>query len=220
MKKNYLKLCATVFALAIVTASFTGCFSCSSPKSKKHIAAIIRPTTEELTAERLKLEQYVEKKAKEADEVEKQTRGIYVFTYEQLMKKYGFTTVGDVQLFYDEIEAVISSRKDFRLVDRGRTNDVLKEHEFSLSSFSDSNKVAEIGKALNCDTLIYFESDRPFPIQNPSKVIQTVRVEFFDVNTFSKKVVVVNKPLGGSAKSAHPFMWGKSKKALRKVDID
>ena len=215
MKKNYLKLCATVFALALVAASFTGC----SLFKKRHIAAIIRPTKEELTAERSKVEELVMKKYREWQEEGKEEEHD-INSPEVYMGRHGFTTVQEVQQFYNEIEEVLSSRKDLRLVDRGRINDVLKEHEFAFSSFSDSNKVAEIGKALNADTLIYFESETPFPIDYPPNAIQNVRVEFFDVNTFTKKVVVVNKPLGSYALFGHPFMWGKSKKALRKVDID
>ena len=212
MKKNYLKLCAAVFALALVTANFTGCFLFR----KTHVAAIIRPTTEELTTERSKVEELVMKKYREWQEEGKEKEHD-INSPKVYMGRHGFTTVQEVQKFYNEIEEVLSSRKDLRLVDRGRINDVLKEHGFQLSSFSDSNMVAEVGEALNADTLIYFESETPFPIDYPTNAIQNVRVEFFDVNTFTKKVVVVNKP---EDSFMHPFMWRKSKKALIKFDID
>ena len=206
MKKNYLKLCAAVFALALVATTFNGC----SAFKKKRVVAVIRPAAEELQEKYLKLEQDVKDAV---DQYNADKNGSLPSNIAH-MRDYGIVTVGDVQNFCNEVEDVISSRKDLRIIDRLRVEDILKEHEFSLSSLSGTDKAMEVGKALNCDTFVFLSIDDPFPKDGRNYVTQTICVEFLDLNTFVKKVVLVKKNADKQS------MWRKSKKALRKLDLD
>lgn len=208
-KKQHLNILMVLLGAVFVCS---GCFGGGNKVQTKHVAAILRPSTEELEVERSRVWKNVENEAKRIKE-EKSGR------YSEIVTVYDsgkLLTVGEVVLFYDEIEAVLSSRKDLRLVDRNRIQDVIKEHEFALSSWSDTEKTAEIGKALNCDTLIFLESDEIFPVQDDYFPVQTVKVEFLDVNTFTKKVVVARKGRGQGLIDK----WHKSERLLKSVDLD
>jgi tetratricopeptide (TPR) repeat protein len=43
----------------------------------------------------------------------------------------------------------------YSLVDTGRIDQIMQQHNFELSDWSSSNKVTEIGKALNANTIVY-----------------------------------------------------------------
>lgn len=212
-KKQHLNILMVLLGASFVCS---GCFGGGNKVQTKHVAAVIRPSTEELEVERSRVWKNVENEAKRIKEENKHYTVKISTTMneaEAVYDKRKLLTVGEVTSFYDEIEAVLSSRKDLRLVDRNRIQDVIKEHEFALSSWSDTEKTAEIGKALNCDTLIFLESDEFFPVQYYP--VQTVKVEFFDVNTFTKKIVVVRK-----GRNNFIDKWHKSEKDLKSVDLD
>lgn len=210
-KKQHLNILMVLLGAVFVCS---GCFGGGNKVQTKRVAAVIRPSKEELEVERSRVWKNVENEAKRIKEEMKQYKVRSGTAVESVYESGNLLTVGDVTLFYDEIEAVLSSRKDLRLVDRNRIQDVIKEHEFAMSSWSDTEKTAEIGKALNCDTLIFLESDEIFPVEHDP--IQTVKVEFLDVNTFTKKVVVARKGRGGGFIDK----WHKSEKLLKSVDLD
>lgn len=212
-KKQHLNILMVLLGAVFVCS---GCFGGGNKVQTKHVAAIFRPSIEELEVERSRVWKNVENEAKRIKEEMKRYKVRSGTEVESVYNSGDLLTVGEVTLFYDEIEAVLSSRKDLRLVDRNRIQDVIKEHEFALSAWSDTEKTAEIGKALNCDTLIFLESDEIFPVQNDYSPIQTVKVEFLDVNTFAKKVVIARKGIGNGLIDK----WHKSERLLKSVDLD
>ena len=208
-KKQHLNILMVLLGASFVCS---GCFGGGNKVQTKNVAA---PSTEELEVERSRVWKNIEN---EVQRIKEENKGVKFRTWsdaECIYRDRSLLTVGEVTSFCDEIEEVLSSRKDLRIVDRNRIQNVIKEHEFALSSWSDTEKTAEIGKALNCDILIFLESDEFFPVQNHP--VQTVKVEFLDVNTFTKKIVVVRK---GKTNEDLIDKWYKSEIDLKRVDLD
>ena len=79
-------------------------------------------------------------------------------------------------LVFDEIEQILSNRKDLCVVDLGKESDVKKQHAFEQSDWSSQEKVAVIGKAKNAELVCIV-----------SVLENTYKVEFVHVSTLQKK---------------------------------
>lgn len=91
-----------------------------------------------------------------------------------------------------EAVSTLTKRDDVLIVDRTRLDAVLEQHQFEQSMWSDSNKVAEIGKALNADKMAFITfAGNPFIKRNKSDVTVPLILEIVSVNTFAKKSTVL-----------------------------
>lgn len=80
-----------------------------------------------------------------------------------------------VELIFGQIEQVISQRPDLRIIDRTRFETVKQELAFQQSDWSNKEKTAEIGKALNADLICFVTIYK-----------SGYKVEFLNVNTVQK----------------------------------
>lgn len=84
-------------------------------------------------------------------------------------------------------EVFLSKQKGIILIDRQKLDEVKKEYSFQLSDWSDAEKTAEIGKALNADVLISID----FSFHNEDFArfyFSTLYLEFTNMQTFQKLV--------------------------------
>jgi hypothetical protein len=81
------------------------------------------------------------------------------------------------------ISGFLENKKINRVVDTGQIDRILKQHNFETSDWSDPDKVAEIGKALNTNTIalatVYFIPKNGFG----GKDKYTVTLSLLNVNT-------------------------------------
>lgn len=212
MKLFKMKKILILFALLSTTLCFTGC-------GKKHVAAIILPNMEELEAQR----NQILKKYREQAEIDKKShegQKWYTWTFAEtfIAHESYWINMNDIQSAFTTIEEIFSERKDIQLVDRRRIEQILEQHQFEQSLWSNSEKVAEIGQALNVDTLIFIESEDFFPVQHD---IYTpyfdIRVEFLNISTFAKTVITARYET--SKWNWEKRITKKSKKKLRKVKL-
>ena len=96
-------------------------------------------------------------------------------TESELSEKCG-KKAGDVRKQVAEVEATISQIPTFKLLDRSKVDLILNEYDFSVSDWADGNTVAEIGRALNAELLLYFE------IYDA----KTVNISFLNISTMEK----------------------------------
>lgn len=212
MKLFKMKKILILFALLSTTLCFTGC-------SKKHVAAIILPNIEELETQR----NQILKKYREQAEIDKKShegQKWYSSTFAEnfIYHEARWINISDLQSAFTTIEEIFSERRDIQLVDRKRIEQVLEQHQFEQSLWSNSEKVAEIGQALNVDTLIFIESDDFFPVTNDFyHPFFDMRAEFLNISTFAKTVVHVRYET--SKWNWEKRVSKKSKKKLRKVKL-
>lgn len=212
MKLFKMKKILILFALLSTTLCFTGC-------GKKHVAAIILPNMEELETQR----NQILKKYREQAEIDKKShegKKWHAMTFAERFIYYEekWINMSDLQSAFTTIEEIYSERRDIQLVDRKRIEQVLDQHQFEQSLWSNSEKIAEIGQALNVDTLIFVESDDFFPI--PERVYEpyvNIRVEFFNISTFAKSVTNVRYDTSWWDNKRR--ISSKYKKKLRKVKL-
>lgn len=76
-------------------------------------------------------------------------------------------------------EEILTQRKDLRVIDRSKVESILKEQAFQQSDWSDSNKSAEMGHALNASLVIFVDYYESFYV-----------VSFLDINTFEKTTFI------------------------------
>ena len=96
-----------------------------------------------------------------------------------------------------EAVSTLTKRDDVLIVDRTRLDAVLEQHQFEQSTWSDSNKVAEIGKALNADKLAFITfADNPFIRSNKLEERVPLILEIVSVNTFAKRSTVLTYAKG------------------------
>jgi len=74
------------------------------------------------------------------------------------------------------LEECVTKNKEFRAVDRARTNRVLMEHRFQRNGMVDNNKVQDIGKILNANFVFVSELYRENTYTN-------ISVSLIDVET-------------------------------------
>lgn len=55
----------------------------------------------------------------------------------------------------DRLITTLTETRQFRLIEREKMEELLKEHKFQMSGFSDPTKASEIGKMLGADMLIF-----------------------------------------------------------------
>ncbi len=96
-------------------------------------------------------------------------------TESELAEKCG-KKAKDVRKQVAEVEATISQIPTFKLLDRSKVDLILNEYDFSVSDWADGNTVAEIGRALNAELLLYFE------IYDA----KTVNISFLNISTMEK----------------------------------
>ena len=193
MKLFKMKKILILFTLLSATLCFTGC-------GKKHVAAVIVPSTEFLETQRAE----EVKKVEEEKRYEKESALFKLF-----VSSSGYVpSVKSVKDKFVRIEEELSKRKDLILVDRNRINDIIAQHEFEQSAWSNSNKVAEIGQALNADILIFIEAENFFYNNNLS-------VEFLDINTFRKRIINIAFWVNGTE-----IRTNADKRKLRKIKLD
>lgn len=188
VKKKFIE---TMFLFSVLMMTiFSGC------SKKVHVAAVIRPNSEELAIERteaLKQLNILAEKAKEEAAAKGKKKTSFNWP-ETILEKGVLPSVDSVNNLFNQIEEELGKKKDIRLVDRSRIDRVLEQHAFEQSSWSDDGKIAEVGKALNADMLIFLEKGVFYPI---SDEMMRVRVVFFDVNTFRTNTVTVEKEAEG-----------------------
>lgn len=200
-----------LFALLSATLCFTSC-------GKKHVAAIILPNMEELETQR----NQILKKYREQAEIDKKShegqKWYASFAATFIAHEPYWINMNDIQSAFTTIEEIFSERKDIQLVDRRRIEQVLEQHQFEQSLWSNSEKVAEIGQALNVDTLIFIESEDFFPVQHDTyRPYFDIRVEFLNISTFAKTVITARYET--SKWNWEKRITKKSKKKLRKVKL-
>lgn len=196
MKKTTFRYFGFLILLCAVVMSFTAC----APKTTHiHIAAIIRPSVEELKAERAALLKELEIEAKNQVNTKRGFFSSRSFAENVMNDSSQLVSVDEVVMMFDKIEESLGMNKSFRLVDRKRIDRILEQHNFEESAWSDDDKVAEVGKVLNVDTLIFLEKGIFFPKEERKNKKEyelngapiQVRIEFLDVNTFTSTVRTV-----------------------------
>lgn len=195
----------------------------STANKTKYVAAVIKPSTEYLETERDKLWKQIEQNALADNEKYKNSIAYFPTIYQCIYndgKESPLFSVAEIEKFFSEIEEQISEKNDVTLIDRNRIDEVLKQHDFEMSLWSDDEKVAEVGKALNANMLIFLESSAFFPLANAYNgrdFLRSINVEFFNINTFAKKIVVVEK-----GKTNFEFIdhWTKTKGKLKEVNLN
>lgn len=185
------KTALLVPALFAATLLFAGCFF---RRTEPRVAAIIRPTTERLEAARAEKWAEVEAQAKRSIEANENTKRHKRTTAENIYLGYGGGLLGveDVERLFDQIEEIIASRKDIALVGRYKVEQVTDSRGFDSSQRTDIVEAEEIGAELNADILIFFESQDFFPSDDTkNKAVQTINVDFVELENFSNKTVIV-----------------------------
>ncbi|MDD7697954.1 hypothetical protein [Treponema porcinum] len=88
----------------------------------------------------------------------------------------------DVATLKAKIIEGLSNRKNVRVIDRSRMNDVLNEHQKQQSLWASDDGKAEVGRQYNANALVYLEAINKNEIQ--------VTIE--DLDTFQQVVKLVN----------------------------
>lgn len=88
----------------------------------------------------------------------------------------------DVAVLKAKIVEELSNRKNLRVIDRSRINDVLNEHQKQQSLWASDDNLAEVGKQYNANAYVYLEAINKTQIQ--------VTIE--DLNTFQQVVKIVD----------------------------
>ena len=173
-----------IFSVILVSVGLiaTGCQK-SEPKTPKylkegqspHIIAMVMPSDEEL--------QVLYDKA--LHENERLKAGGW--------NAYDLKALSSIEEAMLEAESTLTKRDDVLIVDRTRLDAVLEQHQFEQSMWSDSNKVAEIGKALNVDKIAFITfAGNPFIKKDKyDNVTVPLILEIVSINTFAKKSTVL-----------------------------
>lgn len=88
----------------------------------------------------------------------------------------------DVALLKSKIIEGLSNRRNIRVIDRSRMNDVLNEHQKQQSLWASDDGRAEVGRQYNANAYVYLEAISKTEIQ--------VTIE--DLDTFQQVVKLVN----------------------------
>lgn len=88
----------------------------------------------------------------------------------------------DVAVLKAKIVEELSNRKNLRVIDRSRINDVLNEHQKQQSLWASDDNLAEVGKQYNANAYVYLEAINKTQIQ--------VTIE--DLDTFQQVVKIVD----------------------------
>ncbi len=72
-----------------------------------------------------------------------------------------------------------------KVVDRSKLEEVMKEHQFQLSDWSDENKTAQVGKILNAHYILTCKSG-PVTSNEYGINIYDIYLDFLDINTMEK----------------------------------
>lgn len=88
----------------------------------------------------------------------------------------------DVALLKSKIIEGLSNRRNIRVIDRSRMNDVLNEHQKQQSLWASDDGRAEVGRQYNANAYVYLEAISKTEIQ--------VIIE--DLDTFQQVVKLVN----------------------------
>lgn len=91
-------------------------------------------------------------------------------------------TGSDVALLKSKIIEGLSNRRNIRVIDRSRLNDVLNEHQKQQSLWASDDGKAEVGRQYNANAYVYLEAISKTEIQ--------VTIE--DLDTFQQVVKLVN----------------------------
>ena len=94
---------------------------------------------------------------------------------EKSVNSYDISDETAEQIF-GQLEEVISQRPDLRVIDRTKFETVKNELAFQQSDWSNKEKTAEIGKALNADMICFVTIYK-----------DAYKVEFLNVNTVQKR---------------------------------
>lgn len=165
----------------IVIFSFIA-FEDSEPKPPKylkkgqspHIIAMVMPSDEELRV-------LYDKALHENERLKAEDRDTYDPKDLSLIKEAMLEAV-----------STLTKRDDVLIVDRTRLDAVLEQHQFEQSMWSDSSKVAEVGKALNADKLAFITfAGNPFIKSSKLDDKVPLILEIVSVNTFAKKSIVL-----------------------------
>ena len=104
---------------------------------------------------------------------------------------------------------IVDSGK-FKVVDRSKVNEIKKQHEFQNSDWSNDEKVAKLGNALNANMVVV---GRIMPFQkkitvsfrildiNTMEIVSTAEDLFDDILSFFNKIPEIVKKLTGEIKS-------------------
>lgn len=105
---------------------------------------------------------------------------------------------------FGQLEEVISQRSDLRVIDRTKFETVKNELAFQQSDWSNKEKTAEIGKALNADMICFVTIYK-----------DAYKVEFLNVNTVQKRTYNGKISVNLITKS----VTAKGLKGLKKLNI-
>lgn len=106
--------------------------------------------------------------------------------YEEAVKKWEKGPVNYANGVLEDIKSGIdklSNAKGIRIVDRTKTEAIIAEHNFQLNSLFSSNKnLAEVGKALNAQYLVFVTTE----VSGKSWKKSDILFDFVNVSTFQK----------------------------------
>ena len=116
----------------------------------------------------------------------------------------------DAEVLLETFTNKIADSGKFKVVDRSKVNEIKKQHEFQNSDWSNDEKVAKLGNALNANMvavgkLMPFQKkiNASFRILdvNTMEIVSTADGVFDDISVFFKKIPEVVKKLTGETKS-------------------
>lgn len=125
--------------------------------------------------------------------LETDMNNINILVEEYNQNKSGYEKSFDVQdgisawnkIYTDALQEV-SSRTDIVMVDRSKIDEIMLEHNFQVSDWSDESKTVEIGAALNANTIIHIH---PYFDELTSEGFSNmVSIECININTMQKSV--------------------------------
>ena len=116
----------------------------------------------------------------------------------------------DAEALFDTFTNKIVDSGKFKVVDRSKVNEIKKQHEFQNSDWSNDEKVAKLGNALNA-SLVVVGKIQPFQKQmkayfrildiNTMEIVSTAEGLFSDILDLFNKTPEVVKKLTGEIKS-------------------
>ncbi len=141
-------------------------FSIGCSKEKRTLAA---PTAEEI-------------EAKEFAQSIKKVPQIYTIEIYPIEVK-GSIHASDVEGLTSQIVSALSNRRDLRVIDRSRMDDVMREHAMQQSVWAAPETTAEVGKVINANAYMYMTAITE----------EEISVEIEDVNTSQIISKVISK---------------------------
>ena len=116
----------------------------------------------------------------------------------------------DAEVLLDTFTNKIADSGKFKVVDRSKVNEIKKQHEFQNSDWSNDEKVAKLGNALNANMVVV---GKLMPFQkkinasfrildvNTMEIVSTADGVFDDILAFFNKIPDIVKKLTGEIKS-------------------